>query len=203
MFGATMRSLCILAFAAHTAFAGVVTVYLVDPPRPTTTEPDISVVTYLGTTHVSAVGTGEGGRTKYEMDAVQSLLVADIRGSTVTVLSEPTTNKFHFEENQTEMKLHQIVTEYDPPVTALSQNCKLDIEKQSGECVQKHIYRFEYRTDSAGSTTQTRTYESTSTFTGTLFPIATLTTSGAKQAISGNIGIVATMLFATAFARYL
>ncbi|PPQ92740.1 hypothetical protein CVT25_015361 [Psilocybe cyanescens] len=208
-----LRTLCVFGCAFQTALAGIATIYLVDPPAPTNS-PDFSVsfMTEQGTTRVSALGTGENGRTKYAMDAVQSLLVLNIEGTVQTILSEPTTQKYAFEANQSELKLNQVLTEGlspdSAPITALEQDCKLDISKQSGECVERRVNRVEWLTDSAGRTTLTRINTQTTTFTGALFPIATVTTSGGGRVMDRGVS-VQTVLLALgagslmAFARFL
>jgi len=123
--------------------------------------------------------------TRYGVEAVMTRIVMHKPTETITILSTPLTQAFTIEEGATQ--LYQSV----PPALAtvasgqlslqgLRSNCSLHMPEGSGECVDEvKIPRLIFDGASGASDifhTETSTY--TTTYTGTLKPLATIEASG-------------------------
>ncbi|KAF9041231.1 hypothetical protein BJ165DRAFT_1487897 [Panaeolus papilionaceus] len=135
-----------------------------------------------GTTIVSAIGPAESGLTKYEIKFIQSRAVAYGPETTQTFISEPVT------------AICTILREYGDPyhttfaggsfdVIGSNFDCTVDDEKKMGVCKGANLYADVAEVVSGTQTVlSTRTETMSTTFTGTVYPMATLgTPSGANK----------------------
>ncbi|PPQ84176.1 hypothetical protein CVT24_001836, partial [Panaeolus cyanescens] len=174
--------------------AAVVTVFGVSAPpiaTPTRTStrsrPDASVE-WAGTQIVSAIGPGESGRTKYEVQYIQSRVVLHQSGlDPVTIVKDPMTATFTHEQGG-----NVLIEKGDPAVSIwasgsgqineLGKNveCQLDTEKNTGVCAGEHLYANLIESISGTQVVfATVTQTVGTTYTGNLIPLATITTGAA------------------------
>ncbi|PPR01988.1 hypothetical protein CVT24_011115 [Panaeolus cyanescens] len=206
-----------LTFQTH---AGLVTVLNVQPPYPTKTEPDGSVITapvspngmsvrFDGTTIISAIGpASESGLTKYEVKYIQSDIVV-YRPETTQTLTHALQTATMIVEQGSGSNYHKYA---DPIVSRLSNSgdpdsseywiidgidydCVLDDEKKTGVCTGVNLMADRRQTVSGTQTIDviaTRTQPTT--FTGTAYPVATLETSGGVRGYGlGNVSVQSLM----------
>ncbi|KDR79333.1 hypothetical protein GALMADRAFT_243326 [Galerina marginata CBS 339.88] len=185
------RAVLAIALGIQAANGAVVTVYQVSPP---------GIGLPLGdpswTTWVSAIGPGASGMTQYVQEEVGILLVDHFPDTTITYISTPTTISYTFEENASVLYASnppaiQTGTFGEIDVAGNVQNCTLDVGKQTGTCVEEFLQPQLVSVGGSGSSEvfSTRTQTETTTFTGALVPIATITTSGASVSRQG-VGLV-------------
>ncbi|PPR05875.1 hypothetical protein CVT24_006629 [Panaeolus cyanescens] len=177
-------------------YASVVTVYAVNEPRPTRTRDPIDTVSYIqpsvewaGTELVTAIGPGESGRTKYEIKYIQSLYVIHISGTDPkTWVSEPMTATYTHEQGG-----NILIEKGDAAISTVSgggtihnvgldMECVLDDKHELGVCSGENMYA-ELTEVVDGTQTVLSTYTTTvpTTYTGSVIPVATITTSAAAS----------------------
>ncbi|KAF9479175.1 hypothetical protein BDN70DRAFT_993627 [Pholiota conissans] len=161
---------------------GVVTLYYVSRPVPSGFTTISASVEAVGTTIASAIGPGDAGMTRYEIQKIQSKLVFYESDTTVTAVETPFTYTYTMEQGATSVYAsvppfitHQSGAGTEVLYLGIQQNCSLDITQHTGQCVSvdKHPVLV------SGDSTSTAT-TATATFSGQLIPLATLVTSDAK-----------------------
>ncbi|KJA22573.1 hypothetical protein HYPSUDRAFT_202135 [Hypholoma sublateritium FD-334 SS-4] len=201
----TLRRLTILALALVSLVVNpkpvngaAVTLFYVSAPTPTTSihaGPTASVEESV-TRIASAIGPGDSGMTRYEVQIIQSKLALHFQDTTITYISEPATQTLTMEQGAS-----QIYVSVPPSVKSLENgriayvgyksNCTIDIDENTGACREEDETP-QISTDTSNFITQT----STTTYSGVLVPLATLTTSRAGKIESGltlTISIIATL----------
>ncbi|KAF9050442.1 hypothetical protein BJ165DRAFT_1001949 [Panaeolus papilionaceus] len=184
--------------------AAFITVYAVDAPLPSPTRTRVASVSVetAGTVIASAIGPGESGRTKYEVKNIQSRIVLHRPGiEPNTVLSEPMTATYTYEQGGNVLieKGDPLVTTYASGPGVLQQaglnvECTLDNEKKSGVCAGEHLYAVLTEVPNAtGTVLSTATETVKTTYTGSIVPVATISTGG-----SGKSATRSTALFVVA-----
>ncbi|PPR05876.1 hypothetical protein CVT24_006630 [Panaeolus cyanescens] len=168
-------------------------------------------VEWAGTELVTAIGPGESGRTKYEIKYIQSLYVIHKSGiDPKTWVSEPMTATYTHEQGG-----NILIEKGDPTISTvasggtiqdvgLNMECVLDDKHELGVCSGENLYA-ELTEVVDGTQTVLSTFTETvpTTYTGTVFPIATITTSAAGSLYSTRSAVLtlaAVML--GAFAAY-
>ncbi|KAF9479176.1 hypothetical protein BDN70DRAFT_702813 [Pholiota conissans] len=173
-----------LFFGIKPVNGGIVTLYYVSKPTITTdpTPAMFESVEVEGTTIASAIGPGDAGMTRYEIQQIQSKLVLHGETETVTLLSEPLTVTYTIEQGASAAYVSA------PPLVThksfgqisfqgLKENCTLDIFAPGGTGVCVAEEQDPKLVFGTGDATSTSISTSTSTFTGPLFPLATVITS--------------------------
>ncbi|KDR79334.1 hypothetical protein GALMADRAFT_243336 [Galerina marginata CBS 339.88] len=180
-----------MALGIQAANGAVVTVYQVS--QSVTPVSDVSFEQQWST-RVSAIGPGESGMTQYLQEDIINLLVEHAPSTTITYISAPITDSYTFEENASVMHANnrpaiqtQTGTSGEVDFDGFVQNCTLDVGKQTGTCVEELLQPELVPVGGSGSSQvfSTLTQTSTTTFTGVLIPVATITTSGALVSRQG------------------
>ncbi|PPQ81952.1 hypothetical protein CVT24_009051 [Panaeolus cyanescens] len=189
MLQAAFLTLCQLMLVLRTG-AAVVTLYNVDiAPTPTPTQ-DLGLMIY-GTTKYSAINPGQTPDvTRYAVEEVRTQAVFIDPTATVTIISVPTTLSYTIEQGalihrgSIPSNLHFTAPNNGPEVNlaGYSQDCTFDTDKKEGVCelVQQRLLPFTFTADNGGLTTTTSTRADTLTYSGTLKPVATITTGSAS-----------------------
>ena len=163
----------------------------------------------LGTTAVSVIGPGESGRTRYEVKEIQSRLVFHNpqQSTTRTALDSPITmtckycQQLHYKFKSCQIRLQFLTPDtYEEGASQIYQssppaqitgatpdqvlyyfgvvlNCNLDTSKAEGVCVE---------VDDVGSF-QTGASPLTTTYTGSIMPWATVTTSSGLKTTGNSV----------------
>ncbi|KAF8154465.1 hypothetical protein B0H34DRAFT_524292 [Crassisporium funariophilum] len=175
-----------LMFGIQHVMSAVITLYdIVPPSEPIPTKAILRTFDQFGTTIVSAIGPGAESMTRYERKFIRTLAVAHDASTTVSVTA-PATYTYTFEQGAA---LHQAS---NPPALetgvfgqiifmGVSQKCTLDVANKNGQCVEERQVPALIRTGGDNSAPLFKTVQGsvfTTTYAGSLTPMATITTSG-------------------------
>ncbi|PPQ67636.1 hypothetical protein CVT24_002857 [Panaeolus cyanescens] len=194
---------------ASLANAAVVTLYYVDKNGGTSAAPtptdDISIE-LADETKYSYIGPAqETGVTQYGVEHVVNRYVfhGNDVNPTVTVISEPVTRTWVLEQGASVHRenspgFHTAAGAEGQPfwIQGFKENCKFDMEKKEGVCVDELELPVVTPIATQDSQTVFSTFTSTigtTTFTGPLVPLATVTTSGASSKLMPSMMTLGSM----------
>ncbi|KAF8178042.1 hypothetical protein BJ912DRAFT_984998 [Pholiota molesta] len=172
-----------LLYGICSVHGSVVTLYYVNQPAELAVPPAASFsLETEGTIIASALGPGDAGMTKYEIQQIQTKIILHEPQTTVTLLDSPITLTYTIEQGAstayhsappliTQQVLGQV------RYVGSRQNCSLDISKKTGTCIE------EDQSPSLilnGDAPSTAIVTSSKTVTGPLLPLATVTIGSAN-----------------------
>ncbi|KAF9036233.1 hypothetical protein BJ165DRAFT_1533082 [Panaeolus papilionaceus] len=189
-----------LSLVTH-ANAAAVTLYYVDRPRETVTPTDNISIEFGATESYLVIGPAqETGVTRYAVEQVVSRF--DLHGNA----DNPPHCYFGAIDKDLE-HLPGLYTTAGPEgqpywLQGVKQDCKLDLEKKQGVCVDEYELPVATAITTQDSSTVFSTYTTNvgvTTYTGPLLPLATVTTGAASGVAASMMTVVSGVVAMTAF----